>query len=106
MCIKVFSVSPKKPNSARRKVARVKIFKIRKHVLIYIPGENHKLQQFGMVLIRGGRTADVPGLRYKAIRGKLDLRGVDLRRNRRSKYGTKNTGNRVRVFYGKKKKKN
>jgi small subunit ribosomal protein S12 len=103
ICLRVFNTSPKKPNSAKRKVARVNIYSLNKEITVYIPGENHKLAQFGIVLVRGGRTSDVPGLRYKAIRGKYDVRGVDTRQNGRSKYGTKSTLNRVRVFYKKKK---
>lgn len=103
VCVKLFTVSPKKPNSARRKVAKVNIFSLFKELTVYIPGENHRLQQFGIVLIRGGRTQDVPGLRYKVIRGKYDMRGVDTRQNSRSKYGAKSTKNKVRVYYRKKK---
>ena len=103
MCVKIFTLAPKKPNSAKRKVARINLLSLRKEITAYIPGEKHKLQQFGMVLVRGGRTSDVPGLRYKLIRGKYDLRGVDLRQKGRSRYGTKATLNRIRVFYKKRK---
>ena len=87
-CEKIFTCSPKKPNSAVRKLAKVKLW-TNKIVYVYIPGEGHKLKKFNNLLIRGGRTQDLPGLKYKAIRGKYDFDGLLLRKNRRSLYGTK-----------------
>lgn len=87
-CDKIFVQSPKKPNSALRKVTRVSLSN-KKKALTHIPGIAHNLQKFSTVLIRGGRTKDLPGYRYKAIRGKFDLRCVFGRFNGRSKYGTK-----------------
>jgi len=86
VCIKIFTRSPKKPNSAVRKVSKVKVSTGYK-VESYIPGEGHSLQQYSVVLIRGGRTQDLPGVRYKNIRGKYDFLGVKNRRSSRSKYG-------------------
>ncbi len=88
ICVKVFTVTPKKPNSALRKVARVKLSNGRE-VTAYIPGEGHNLQEHSMVLIRGGRVADLPGVRYHIVRGHLDTAGVEGRKQSRSKYGTK-----------------
>lgn len=88
-CEKVFTCSPKKPNSAVRKLAKVKLWS-GKIIDVYIPGEGHKLKRFNNVLVRGGRTQDLPGLKYKAIRGKYDFEGLSLRKTRRSLYGTKN----------------
>ena len=79
---------PKKPNSAMRKVARVKLTN-QKEVNAYIPGEGHNLQEHSIVLVRGGRVKDLPGVRYHLVRGALDSAGVDGRRQRRSKYGAK-----------------
>jgi small subunit ribosomal protein S12 len=87
-CIRVFTTTPKKPNSAIRKVARIKLSN-NLRVTSYIPGEGHNLQEHSLVLIRGGRTKDLPGMRYKIVRGKYDLRGLDQRTTRRSKYGSK-----------------
>ena len=87
-CIRLFTLSPKKPNSAVRKVAKI-FLTTKKLVLAYIPGEGHTLQRFNNVLIRGGRVKDLPGIRYKIIRGKLDCTSVNLRRQGRSKYGVK-----------------
>ena len=87
-CEKIFTCSPKKPNSAVRKLAKVKLWTL-KIVDVYIPGEGHKLKKFNNILIRGGRTQDLPGLKYKAVRGKYDFDGLLLRKNRRSLYGTK-----------------
>lgn len=87
-CIRVFTTTPKKPNSAIRKVARIKLSN-NLRVTSYIPGEGHTLQEHSLVLIRGGRTKDLPGMRYKIVRGKYDLRGLDQRTTRRSKYGSK-----------------
>ncbi len=88
ICIKVFTVTPKKPNSALRKVARVRLSN-GKEVTAYIPGEGHNLQEHSIVLIRGGRVRDLPGVRYHVVRGILDTSGVEGRKQSRSKYGTK-----------------
>ena len=88
ICLKVYTVSPKKPNSAVRKVVQLKLSN-RLTVICYIPGEGHNLQTHASVLIRGGRTQDLPGIKYKTIRGKYDLLGLRLRKTSRSKYGTK-----------------
>jgi len=88
VCIKVFTVTPKKPNSALRKVARVRLSN-GMEVTAYIPGEGHNIQEHSMVLIRGGRVKDLPGIRYKVVRGVLDAGGVEGRKQSRSKYGTK-----------------
>lgn len=88
VCIRVYTVTPKKPNSALRKVARVRLSN-GIEVTAYIPGEGHNLQEHSIVLVRGGRVKDLPGIRYKIIRGALDAAGVEGRRQSRSKYGTK-----------------
>ncbi len=88
VCIRVYTVTPKKPNSALRKVARVRLSN-GIEVTAYIPGEGHNLQEHSIVLVRGGRVKDLPGVRYKIIRGALDAAGVEGRRQSRSKYGTK-----------------
>lgn len=88
VCIKVFTRSPKKPNSAVRKVAKVKLSNDKK-VEVYIPGEGHNVRQYSVVMIRGGRVPDLPGVKYKIIRGKFDVQGVKNRKKARSKYGTK-----------------
>lgn len=88
VCINVRTVTPKKPNSALRKVARVKLTS-GQEVTAYIPGEGHNLQEHSVVLIRGGRVKDLPGVRYHIVRGKLDTEGVKNRRQGRSKYGAK-----------------
>jgi len=88
VCLKVFTVTPKKPNSALRKVARVRITN-GMEVTAYIPGEGHNLQEHSIVLIRGGRVKDLPGVRYHVVRGVLDTGGVEGRKQQRSKYGTK-----------------
>jgi len=88
VCTRVFTRTPKKPNSALRKVARVRLSS-GKYVTAYIPGEGHNLQEHSMVLVRGGRVPDLPGVRYHIIRGALDAAGVEGRRRGRSKYGTK-----------------
>jgi len=88
ICTKVFTATPKKPNSALRKVARVKLSNGRE-VTAYIPGEGHNLQEHSIVLIRGGRVRDLPGVRYHIVRGHLDAAGVEGRKQSRSKYGTK-----------------
>ena len=88
VCIRVFTTTPKKPNSARRKVARIRLTN---HIEVnaYIPGEGHNLQEHSIVLARGGRVKDVPGVRYHIIRGALDAQGVEDRKRGRSKYGAK-----------------
>ncbi|MEM6296409.1 MAG: 30S ribosomal protein S12 [Myxococcota bacterium] len=88
VCVRVYTSTPKKPNSALRKVARVRLTN-GMEVTSYIPGEGHNLQEHSMVLIRGGRVKDLPGVRYHVIRGTLDTTGVQGRRQRRSKYGSK-----------------
>ena len=88
VCTRVYTTTPKKPNSAMRKVARVRLSH-GKAVNAYIPGEGHNLQEHSIVLIRGGRVKDLPGVRYHVIRGTLDTGGVDDRTQRRSKYGAK-----------------
>ena len=88
VCLQVKTMTPKKPNSALCKVARVRLSN-GKEVTVYIPGEGHNLQEHSVVLIRGGRVRDLPGVRYHIIRGTLDTAGVDGRQNERSKYGTK-----------------
>lgn len=88
VCIRVQTVTPKKPNSALRKVARVRLTN-GIEVTSYIPGEGHNLQEHSVVLIRGGRVKDLPGVRYHIVRGKLDTQGVSGRNKSRSKYGTK-----------------
>ena len=88
VCTKVTTVTPKKPNSALRKVARVRLTN-GYEVTAYIPGEGHNLQEHSVVLIRGGRVKDLPGVRYHIVRGKLDTSGIEKRRQGRSLYGTK-----------------
>jgi small subunit ribosomal protein S12 len=88
VCTRVFTTTPKKPNSALRKVARVRLTN-HMEVNAYIPGEGHNLQEHSIVLIRGGRVKDVPGVRYHIIRGTLDTQGVEERKRGRSKYGAK-----------------
>ncbi len=88
VCTKVTTTSPKKPNSALRKIARVSLTN-GMQATTYIPGIGHNLQEHSVVLIRGGRVRDLPGVRYHIIRGTLDAQGVDARRQSRSKYGTK-----------------
>jgi small subunit ribosomal protein S12 len=88
VCVRVYTTTPKKPNSAMRKVARVRLTNS-KEVNAYIPGEGHNLQEHSIVLIRGGRVKDLPGVRYHLIRGALDASGVDGRKQGRSKYGAK-----------------
>jgi small subunit ribosomal protein S12 len=87
-CIRVFTVTPKKPNSALRKVARVRLSNGRE-VTAYIPGEGHNLEEHAVVLVRGGKVRDLPGVRYHIVRGTLDASGVEKRKQGRSKYGTK-----------------
>ena len=88
VCTRVYTTTPKKPNSALRKVARIRLT-TGVEVTSYIPGEGHNLQEHSIVLIRGGRVKDLPGVRYHIIRGTLDTAGVDNRTQGRSKYGTK-----------------
>jgi len=94
-CVKVFTTTPRKPNSAIRKLAKIKYRSVAhgevtvKMTFAYIPGEGHTLKEHGVVLFRGGRTQDLPGLKYKLVRGKYDFKSLALRRNARSKYGTK-----------------
>jgi len=88
VCTKVFTMTPKKPNSALRKVARVRLTN-HMEVNAYIPGEGHNLQEHSVVVIRGGRVKDLPGIRYHIVRGMLDTQGVEARRRSRSRYGAK-----------------
>lgn len=92
-CLKVFITSPKKPNSASRKVAKVVLLSNRKITHCHIPGIKHSLQRYSTVLIRGGRVKDLPGVKYRLIRGKFDLKRVFDRFKARSKYGIPNSGN-------------
>ena len=88
VCLRVYTTTPKKPNSALRKVARVRLTN-GLEVTSYIPGEGHNLQEHSVVMVRGGRVKDIPGVRYHIVRGSLDTTGVENRRKSRSKYGTK-----------------
>ncbi len=88
VCLRVHTMTPKKPNSALRKIARVRLSN-RKEVTVYIPGEGHNLQEHSVVLVRGGRVRDLPGVRYQVVRGTLDAAGVEGRRQSRSRYGAK-----------------
>ncbi|AGC66908.1 30S ribosomal protein S12 [Candidatus Uzinura diaspidicola str. ASNER] len=88
VCLRVYTTTPKKPNSAMRKVARVRLTN-GKEINAYIPGEGHNLQEHSIVLIRGGRVKDLPGVRYHILRGAMDTAGVQDRKQSRSKYGTK-----------------
>ncbi|TAL16749.1 30S ribosomal protein S12 [bacterium] len=88
VCVRVYTTTPKKPNSALRKVARVRLTN-GKEVTVYIPGVGHNLQEHSVVLVRGGRVKDLPGVRYHIVRGTLDTSGVNDRRQGRSKYGAK-----------------
>jgi small subunit ribosomal protein S12 len=88
VCVKVYTTTPKKPNSALRKVARVRLSNGHE-VTAYIPGEGHNLQEHSVVLLRGGRVKDLPGVRYHILRGNLDTQGVSSRKQQRSKYGAK-----------------
>lgn len=87
VCIQVKTMTPKKPNSALRKIARVRLSNGRE-ITAYIPGEGHNLQEHSMVLVRGGRVRDLPGVRYHIVRGVLDCAGIEARKKSRSKYGT------------------
>lgn len=88
VCLKIFTRTPKKPNSAIRKVAKIKL-STKERVEAYIPGEGHTLQEYSVVLMRGGRVHDLPGVKYHLIRGKYDFKGLKNRKQARSKYGTK-----------------
>ncbi len=88
VCIRVYTTTPKKPNSALRKVSKVRLSNGRE-VIAYIPGEGHNLQEHSVVLVRGGRVKDLPGVKYHVVRGKFDCAGVEGRKQSRSKYGTK-----------------
>ena len=88
VCTRVYTTTPKKPNSALRKIARVRLTN-GQEVTAYIPGEGHKLQEYSTVIIRGGRVKDLPGIKYHLVRGKLDFSGLKQRKTSRSKYGTK-----------------
>ena len=88
ICLRVFTKTPKKPNSAIRKVARVRLTN-KNEITAYIPGEGHNLQEHAVVLVRGGRVKDLPGVKYHLVRGKYDLQGITNRRKGRSKYGTR-----------------
>jgi small subunit ribosomal protein S12 len=87
VCLKIFIVSPKKPNSANRKVTKVVLTSNKKKTICHIPGIKHNLQRYSTILIRGGRVRDLPGVKYRAVRGKLDLKKVYDRFKSRSKYG-------------------
>lgn len=91
ICIKVFKMAPRKPNSARRSVAKVRLYN-KRYLIASIPGRGHDLQRYNDVLVRGGRTKDLPGIRYTLIRGVLDLKAVPYMNNGRSKYGVKHPG--------------
>ena len=88
VCTRVYTTTPKKPNSALRKVAKVRLTN-KQEVIAYIPGEGHNLQEHSIVLVRGGRVKDLPGVRYHIVRGSLDTAGVEGRKQQRSKYGAK-----------------
>jgi small subunit ribosomal protein S12 len=88
VCLQVKTMTPKKPNSALRKISRVRLSN-GKEVTVYIPGEGHNLQEHSIVLVRGGRIRDLPGVRYQVVRGALDSAGVENRRQSRSRYGAK-----------------
>jgi small subunit ribosomal protein S12 len=91
VCTRVYTKTPKKPNSALRKVAKVRLSNSNE-IIASIPGEGHNLQEHSVVLVRGGRVKDLPGVKYRIVRGVLDLQGVKKRRQGRSKYGTKRDG--------------
>nr|QGP70643.1 ribosomal protein S12 [Tetraselmis sp. CCMP 881] len=88
VCLRVYTKKPKKPNSAFRKVAKVRLTN-KNEIIAYIPGEGHNLQEHSVVIVRGGRVKDLPGVKYHLIRGMLDLQSISSRRQGRSKYGTK-----------------
>jgi len=97
VCVRVYTTTPKKPNSALRKVARVRLTN-GIEVTTYIPGEGHNLQEHSVVLIRGGRVKDLPGVRYHMVRGTIDTMGVEDRKKSRSKYGTKKPGREINHY--------
>ena len=97
LCKRVFTVTPKKPNSALRKVAKIEL-PTKKEIIVYIPGEKHNLQEHSVVLIRGGRVKDLPGIKYKVIRGVLDCEGVIGRKQGRSKYGAKKNKKDLKII--------
>lgn len=88
VCMRVYTKTPKKPNSATRKIAKIRLSNT-KEIIAYIPGEGHNLQEHSVVLVRGGRVKDMPGVKYKIIRGVYDAQGLKQRKQGRSKYGTK-----------------
>lgn len=92
VCTKVFLRTPKKPNSALRKLVKLRLTNNKK-IMAYIPGEGHNLQEYSTVMIRGGRVKDLPGIKYHLVRGKLDFNGLKDRKTSRSKYGTKKSNN-------------
>jgi len=96
ICLKIFLRTPKKPNSALRKLTKLRLTSTKKIITAYIPGEGHNLQEYSTVLVRGGRVKDLPGVKYHLIRGKLDFNGLTNRKTSRSKYGTKNLSKFVR----------
>ena len=101
VCTRVYTTTPKKPNSALRKVAKVRLTN-GNEIIAYIPGEGHNLQEHSIVLVRGGRVKDLPGVRYHIVRGALDTAGVDGRRQRISKYGAKKPKTGTAASTGKK----
>ena len=102
VCTRVYTTTPKKPNSAMRKVAKVRLTN-KQEIIAYIPGEGHNLQEHSIVLVRGGRVKDLPGVRYHIVRGALDTAGVKDRKKSRSKYGTKRDKKGAAAAAGKKK---
>lgn len=88
VCLRVYTKTPKKPNSAIRKIAKIRLSN-KREIIAYIPGEGHNLQEHSVVLVRGGRVKDMPGVKYKVVRGVLDSQGLKQRTQARSKYGTK-----------------
>lgn len=88
VCLRVYTKTPKKPNSAIRKIAKIRLSN-KREIIAYIPGEGHNLQEHSVVLVRGGRVKDMPGIKYKVVRGVLDSQGLKQRTQARSKYGTK-----------------
>ena len=99
VCLRLYILTPKKPNSAKRQVARIGLCS-KKKVTAYIPGKGHTLQKFSTVLVRGGKTQDLPGVKYKIVRGVLDLDGILARRKSRSKYGTKKWTHKILTYSG------
>lgn len=104
VCVKVYVTKPKKPNSAVRKVAKVRLTGVKKNIIVYIPGQGHNLQQYSTVLVRGGRVKDLPGVHYHLVRGKYDFSFTEsfMRLNGRSKYGAPkpDRGNSLRLDSG------